>query len=552
MTINIADNSPRISYTVAEGVTQTTFAVPFEFFDNADLNVYVDGTLKTITTHYTVSGGDGSTGTVSMSVTGGTGGSTVVITRDIALERTTDFPASGAFNIVSLNTELDRLVAIAADLEDQASRALQLTDFDAAVSLVLPEVDTRKGKTLAFNASTGAVEAGPSISDTQTVSAASADIALLADIQDGTTATNAITTAASNNANIATVAGISSNVTTVAGNNANVTTVATNLSGSDTIGTVAGSISNVNTVGGSISNVNTVATDLSGSNNIGTVVTNIANINTVGGISGNVTTVAGISSNITTLAGISSDITAVANVDTELTAVSAKITEVQTVANDLNESISEIETVANDLTSGSFVAGTEYDFGSITNATSGTSGSPDGFIVTVYNNLSDITSVAGQVSNISTVGSISSDVSTVAGISSNVTTVAANVSSINDFAARYRIGTTDPTTSLDAGDMFYNTSTTTLKIYNGSAWEAGVTAGSGFLSQSSNLADLQSASTARTNLGLGTAATSATGDFAAASHTHTLSNITDSGTMASQNANNVNITGGIIDGGSIV
>ena len=592
MTINIADNSPRISYTVAEGVTQTTFAVPFEFFDNADLNVYVDGTLKTITTHYTVSGGDGSTGTVSMSVTGGTGGSTVVITRDIALERTTDFPASGAFNIVSLNTELDRLVAIAADLEDQASRALQLTDFDAAVSLVLPEVDTRKGKTLAFNASTGAVEAGPSISDTQTVSAASADIALLADIQDGTTATNAITTAASNNANIATVAGISSNVTTVAGNNANVTTVATNLSGSDTIGTVAGSISNVNTVGGSISNVNTVATDLSGSNNIGTVVTNIANINTVGGISSNVTTVAGISSNITTLAGISSDITAVANVDTELTAVSAKITEVQTVANDLNESISEIETVANDLTSGSFVAGTEYDFGSITNATSGTSGSPDGFIVTVYNNLSDITSVAGQVSNISTVSSISSDVSTVAGISSNVTTVAgisanvtsvagvsssiptvagissdvstvagissnvstvaSNVSSINDFAARYRIGTTDPTTSLDAGDMFYNTSTTTLKIYNGSAWEAGVTAGSGFLSQSSNLADLQSASTARTNLGLGTAATSATGDFAAASHTHTLSNITDSGTMASQNANNVNITGGIIDGGSIV
>jgi len=592
MTINIADNSPRISYAVAQGATQTSFAVPFEFFDNADLNVFVDGTLKTITTHYTVSGGDGSTGTVSISVTGITGGSTVVITRDIALERTTDFPVSGAFNIVALNTELDRIVGIAADLEDKASRALQLTDFDAAVSLVLPTVDTRKGKTLAFNASTGAVEAGPSISDVQTVSAASTDIALLADIQDGTTATNAITTAASNNANIATVAGISSNVTTVAGNNANVTTVATDLSGSDTIGTVAGSISNVNTVGGSISNVNTVATDLSGSNNIGTVVTNIANINTVGGISSNVTTVAGISSNITTLAGISSDITAVANVNTELTAVSAKITEVQTVANDLNESISEIETVANDLTSGSFTAGTAYDFGSITNATTGTSGSPDGFIVTVYNNLSDITSVAGQVSNISTVGSISSnvstvagissnvttvagisanvtsvagvsssiptvagissDVSTVAGISSNVSTVASNVSSINDFAARYRVGSSEPSTSLDNGDLFYNTSTTTLKVYNGSAWEAGVTAGSGFLAQSSNLSDLQSASTARTNLGLGTAATSATGDFAAASHTHTLSNITDSGTMASQNANNVNITGGIIDGGSIV
>ena len=172
MTINIADNSPRISYAVAQGATQTSFEVPFEFFDNADLNVFVDGTLKTITTHYTVSGGDGSTGTVSISVTGITGGSTVVITRDIALERTTDFPVSGAFNIVALNTELDRIVAIAADLEDQSNRALQLTDFDAAVSLVLPDVDTRKGKTLAFNASTGAVEAGPSITDVLTVSAA--------------------------------------------------------------------------------------------------------------------------------------------------------------------------------------------------------------------------------------------------------------------------------------------------------------------------------------------------------------------------------------------
>ena len=79
-----------------------------------------------------------------MSVTGATGGSTVVITRDIDLKRTTDFPASGSFQIGSLNTELDKLIAIAADLDDKASRALQLTDFDTAVSLVLPDVNTRK------------------------------------------------------------------------------------------------------------------------------------------------------------------------------------------------------------------------------------------------------------------------------------------------------------------------------------------------------------------------------------------------------------------------
>jgi|13_taG_2_1085334.scaffolds.fasta_scaffold01970_5 hypothetical protein len=230
MTINIADNTPRVSYAVAQGATQTSFTVNFEFFDAADLNVYVDGTLKTLTADYTVSGGSGSTGSVSISVTGVTGGSTVVITRDIALERTTDFPASGAFQINSLNTELDRLTAIAADLSDKANRSLQLTDYDTAVSLVLPDVDTRKGKTLAFNASTGAVEAGPSITDVQTVSAASADIATLADIEDGTTATDAISGLAAIKSNVTTVAGIASNVTTVAGQTTNLANVTANLS----------------------------------------------------------------------------------------------------------------------------------------------------------------------------------------------------------------------------------------------------------------------------------------------------------------------------------
>jgi hypothetical protein len=106
---------------------------------------------------------------------------------------------------------------------------LQLTDYDSAVSLVLPDVNTRKGKTLAFNATTGAVEAGPSITDVQTVSAASADIATLADIEDGTDATDAIQTVAGISANVTTVAGVSSNVTTVAGQTTNMQNVTDNL-----------------------------------------------------------------------------------------------------------------------------------------------------------------------------------------------------------------------------------------------------------------------------------------------------------------------------------
>jgi hypothetical protein len=268
MTINLSDNSPRISYSVADGVTQTSFTVPFEFFDNNDLNVYVDGVLKTLTTDYTVSGGDGSTGTVTITVTGASGGSTVVITRDIDLERTTDFPTSGPFQIAALNTELDRITAIAADLDDRAARALQLTDYDADANLTLPDLDTRKGKTLAFNEITGAAEAGPSTSDVQSVSNNAADIALLADIEDGTLATNAITnvntiradvtTVANIDSNVATVASISANVTTVAGDSADIQAVA---SDSVNIGTVAANISDVNTAATNITDIQNASTN---------------------------------------------------------------------------------------------------------------------------------------------------------------------------------------------------------------------------------------------------------------------------------------------------
>ena len=181
MTIDISDNDPRISYTANANGAQTAFAVPFEFFDNADLNVYIAGVLKsegTGSANYGVSGGAGSTGTVTF-VSGVTASATVVITRSISIERTTDFTAGADINRAALNTQLDTLTAIAADLKDTAARALQLTDSDAAASLVLPAVADRKGKVLAFHATTGAVEAGPSTSAVQSVADNAAAVNLL-------------------------------------------------------------------------------------------------------------------------------------------------------------------------------------------------------------------------------------------------------------------------------------------------------------------------------------------------------------------------------------
>ena len=54
---------------------------------------------------------------------------------------------------------------------------------------------------------------------------------------------------------------------------------------------------------------------------------------------------------------------------------------------------------------------------------------------------------------------------------------------INDFANRYRVGSSNPTSSLDAGDLFFNTTSGKLLVYNGStsAWEEAQSVGNFFI-----------------------------------------------------------------------
>jgi hypothetical protein len=162
MTINLADNNPRVVYAVAEGVTQTVFAVPFEFFEDADVNVYVDGVFKAEGTDYTLTGGEGATGTLTFvpadpgdpqQVTGGVGGSTVILVRRIAIERTTDFQQGMDISRPALNSQLDVLTAIVADMNDRWDRAVHLDDADTGqVNFILPSSSLRAGNYFAFDA----------------------------------------------------------------------------------------------------------------------------------------------------------------------------------------------------------------------------------------------------------------------------------------------------------------------------------------------------------------------------------------------------------------
>jgi hypothetical protein len=449
---NINAITRRVVFTGSAGLGP--YAFTFEVLDENDVAVYFNTTLLTLTTDYTVTINANGTGSVTI-VTGSsvpstpTASDSIIIVGARDIERVTDFVTAGDLLASSLNEQLDALTIFDQQLAEENARTLRAPVYDPALvadggtlDMTLPAKAARAGKYLQFNSTTGNPEAGPDSTDVTALADIATDIATLADIEDGTDATDAIQTVAGISANVTTVAGIASNVSTVAGIQADVTAVAGDATD---IGTVATNIASVNTVAGNISEVVAVANDLNEAvsevetvandlneavseietvaasiANVDTVGTNIANVNTVAGIDSNVTTVAGISANVTTVAGISGNVTTVAGISGDVTTVAADGTDIGTVA------------------------------GAISN----------------------VNTVAGISGNVTTVAGISGNVTTVANNDANVTTVATNIADVNNFADKYRIAASAPTTSLDEGDLYFNTTDNQLYVYNGSAWQA--------------------------------------------------------------------------------
>jgi len=526
MTIALSANTPRISYTVNEGVTRTSpFPTGFVFFESSDINVFVDGVARTFdsttsnTTQFTVSGGNGSTGSVTTTVTGATGGSTVIITRDVEVKRIADFPSSGAFEISKLNTELDTIVTMIADADDENTRALRLKNNDDAVDLTLPLKANRLGTVLGFNATTGAAEAGPTITAVQSLADVTTSINLL-----GTTDAVADMNLLATTANVTAMGhlGTSANVTAMGhlGTSANVTAMGH-------LGT-SSNVTNMASLGTSANVTNMATLTASGV---------IANIATVAGINTEISNVSGVSTNVqllgtsdavadmNTLAAISSDITSLAN--------SLEKTYTVTVANPGSGNVFVLDSAnapaiemfrgntyifnqtdaSNDghplvfkngssayevgvtyflngsaTTQSNYVNTTTFNAGrssgdrkiQIEVATTAPSsglryycyvhGNGMGNTITVKD--SNISLVAGSIANVNLVGGDITNVNNVAGSLTNIGTVASNLAGVNSFGERYRIASSAPTSSLDVGDLYFDTTQNELKVYKSSGWAA--------------------------------------------------------------------------------
>lgn len=104
-----------------------------------------------------------------------------------------------------------------------------------------------------------------------------------------------------------------------------------------------------------------------------------------------------------------------------------------------------------------------------------------GNVNNVGNNIANINTANGNIANINTVATNISNVNPVGQNITAVTSAASNIANINNFTNNYQIRSSAPTTdgggnALSEGNLYFDTTTDELQVYNGTTWQGGVTA----------------------------------------------------------------------------
>ena len=468
--------------------SQTTFVYGYKIFADSDIKVIIRSatgteTVKTITTHYTVTGAGSASGGNVVFTSGNipTNTETVVLIRDVPQTQAIDYIANDPFPAETHEEGLDRATMTTQQIQEELDRSIKLSRTNTMTSTEFAVGATdRASKVLGFDANgelTVTQELGTNrgnwssgtdynardiVKDTSTnniflvntahtssgaqpltTNANSAKYDLLVDAASATTSAATATAQATIATTKATEAAASAATATTQANTA--TTKATEAASSAS--SAASSFDSFDD-----RYLGAKSSDPSVDNDGNALLTGALYFNSSDNVMKNYT-----GSAWQTLKPTSSEQTNINTLSASAVVADMAILATTDVVADMNtlgsaDIVSDMNTLA--------TADVVSDMNTLATAD----------IVADMNTLA----TADVVTDMNTLGTadVVTDMNTL-GTATNVTnmaTVATNITGVNSFAERYRVASSDPTSSLDEGDLAFNTTDNNLKFYNGTAW----------------------------------------------------------------------------------
>jgi len=507
--MTISSTTVKNSYS-GDGST-TTFSYTFKIFAESDLQVIIRSstgieTTKTITTHYTITG-VGASGGGSVIFTAGnipSATETVVLRRNVPQTQSIDYIANDPFPAESHEEGLDRSMMVAQQIQEELGRAIKLSKTNTMTSTEFTtSASNRANKVFAFD-STGELSiaqelgtfkgnwsAGVSyvvrdlVKDTSTnnifiatvahTSSGSQPLTTNVDSAKWTLIVDAASASSSSTAAAASAAAAAASASAASTSASNASTSASNASTSAS--NASTSASNASTSATAAQNAKTAAETAFddfddrylGSKASDPALDNDGNALIDGALYFDTT------NNVLKVYDLGNA------VFRRTTPTSAEQTNIDTVSAQISPT-NNISTVAGANTNIGLVAGQISPTNNISTVASANTNiglvagqiSPTNNISTVASANTNIGLVAGQISPTNNISTVAGAVS-----SGNIATVASNIAGVNSFAERYRVQAGDPSTSLDAGDLAFNTSANLLKYYDGSNWITITSGGAG-------------------------------------------------------------------------